>query len=286
MSWVDREAWPWEGRMVDVGEGRMCVTEVGQGPPVLLVHGTPTWSFEWRHVIRELSKTHRCIAPDHLGFGLSDRPAGAGYRPEDHARRLARLVDALGLEHFTLVVHDYGGPIGLPLAFAPGKVDRIVILNTWMWDFSDDPGMRRAGWLAGSWLFRMFYKYLNFSVRVLGPSAWGDRKKLTPAIQAQYLAPWPDPDGRERVLWALAYALLGSGAFYRSLWDQREKLRALPALVVWGLKDSAFQPHQLAKWRQVLPDAKVVELPGAGHWPHEEEPEAVISALRDFLRAS
>src|SRR5688572_15338297 len=112
MSWVDREAWPWEGRMVDVGEGRMHVTEVGQGPPILLVHGTPTWSFEWRHVIRELSKTHRCIAPDHLGFGLSDRPADAGYRPEDHARRLQRLVEVLGLERFTLVVHDYGGPIG------------------------------------------------------------------------------------------------------------------------------------------------------------------------------
>jgi haloalkane dehalogenase len=118
---------------------------------------------------------------------------------------------------------------------------------------------------------------------VIAPSAYGDRRKLTPAIHRQYLAPFPDADSRGRVLWPLARALLGSSAHYRSLWERREQLRDLPALIVWGLRDSAFRPHQLARWRQALPQAEVVELPAAGHWPHEEEPAEVLAALRRFL---
>lgn len=280
MDWVDREQWPWEGRMVDVGEGRMHVVDVGSGPTVLFVHGTPTWSFEWRHQIRALSKEYRCVAADHLGFGLSERPTDAEYRPEDHARRLQRLVEVLGLDRFTLVVHDYGGPIGLPLALEPGRVERVVIVNTFAWDLSH---WRFTGWLAGTRWFRFLYERANFSVRVILPSAYGDRRKLTPAIYAQYLAPFPDRDGRGRVLWALAKALHGSGAFYRSLWDRRAALTRIPAMLIWGMKDSAFGPPELARWRGALPHAEVVELAGAGHWPHEEEPEAFTAALRRFL---
>ena len=139
--------------------------------------------------------------------------------------------------------------------------------------------------LAGSWLFRLLYRYANLSVRVIAPSAWGDRRKLTPAIQAQYLAPWTRPVDRERVLWALARALLGSTDFYRSMWDRREALRRLPALVVWGMKDTAFRPHQLSRWREVLPQAHFVELPHAGHWPHEEDPDLVAAELSSFLHS-
>ena len=85
-AWLDTAEWPWEPRYMDVGDHRMHYVDVGSGPVVLLSHGTPTWAFEWRHVIRGLSGRFRVIAPDHLGFGLSDRPA-AGYRPEDHAPR-------------------------------------------------------------------------------------------------------------------------------------------------------------------------------------------------------
>ena len=87
------------------------------------------------------------------------------------------------------------------------------------------------------------------------------------------------------MLWALARSLLGSSAFYRGLWERREQLRRLPALIVWGMKDKAFEPRLLARWREALPEARIAELPESGHWPHEEEPEAVIRALRDFLAA-
>jgi pimeloyl-ACP methyl ester carboxylesterase len=285
-SWVDREAYPFTTRRVKLAAGTVSYVDEGQGEPILFVHGTPTWSFEYRHLIRGLSSRYRCIAPDHLGFGLSERPADFPYTPEAHAQVLAELVDRLGLERFTLVVHDFGGPIGLPLALdRPERVRGIVLLNTWMWSFADDRGMARKARLAGGALGRFLYRRLNFSLRTLTPQAYGDRRKLTPTIHRQYLAPFPDADGRGRVLWALARALLGSSDFYDGLWRRRERLADLPALILWGMKDMAFQPTLLDRWRTALPRARAVELPGAGHWPHEEEPALVLRELSAFLPA-
>ena len=118
------------------------------------------------------------------------------------------------------------------------------------------------------------------------PSAYGDRKKLTPAIHRQYLSVFEDRDARERVLWALARALLGSSAHYAALWERRALLESMPALIVWGLKDSAFKPYQLERWERAMPRAKVVRLESAGHWPHEEEPERVTRELVDWLGES
>src|SRR5262245_53355037 len=142
-SWLDRDAYPFQNRYLPTRYGRVHYIDEGQGEPILFVHGTPTWSFEYRHLVRSLRRTHRCIALDHLGFGLSERPADFGYRPEDHAETLREFCDGLGLDAFTLVVHDFGGPIGLPLALA-GHARRLVILNSWMWPFTDDPKMIRV----------------------------------------------------------------------------------------------------------------------------------------------
>jgi haloalkane dehalogenase len=111
-AWVDRREYPFEPRTLDVDGARMSYLDEGEGAPIVMVHGTPTWSFLYRHLIRELRSRYRCVAPDHLGFGLSDRPRGWSYRPEDQAGNLARLIERLALEDLTLVVHDYGGPIG------------------------------------------------------------------------------------------------------------------------------------------------------------------------------
>ena len=230
--------------------------------PIVLVHGTPTWSFEYRHLIAGLRPSRRVIALDHLGFGLSERPADASYTPEAHAARFRAFVDGLGLSRFTLVVHDFGGPIALPVALDdPGRVSRLVVLNSWMWSFAGDPRCARwraaRAWCPGGF-GRFMYRRLNASLRLVTPSAYGDRRKLTRAIHGQYLAAFPDADSRERVLWTLARALLGSSAYYDGLWRRRDRLAAIPALVVWGMKDSAFRPNQLARWRTALPHATVV----------------------------
>ena len=281
---IDRVAYPFESRFVQLRAGRMHYVDAGQGEPIVFVHGTPTWSFEWRHVIRALAGDWRCIAPDHLGFGLSERPRRAPYSPEWHAEHFAEFVERLDLRAVTLVVHDFGGPIALPLAIRrPELVKRLVVVNSWMWSFADDPAMRRAARIAGGAFGRLLYRWANFSLRVIMPSAYGDKARLTPAIHRQYLERFPDRWSRGAVLWPLAHALLGSSAHYEALWRERATLSRIPSLVVWGMQDSAFGPAQLARWREALPHAEVVELPGAGHWPHEEEPDAVVAALRGFL---
>jgi haloalkane dehalogenase len=300
-AWLDRQAYPFTSRYISLsppgGERggargpRLHYIDEGTGPTILFVHGTPTWSFEYRHLIEGLRATHRCIAVDHLGFGLSDRPPDAAYTPEAHADRLRSFVERLGLDRFTLVVHDFGGPIGLPLALAdPGStrhvVDRLVVLNSWMWSFADDAEMTKRARVVAGGLGKFLYRRLNASLRLVTPSAYGDRRKLTRAIHGQYLSVFPDADSRERVLYTLALALTGSAAHYDGLWRRRDRLAAIPSLVIWGLKDSAFRPYQLARWREALPHAQIVELPAAGHWPHEEEPETVLRALRGFVGPS
>jgi len=284
---VDRRSYPFTDRWFDLPHGRMHFVDEGHGPPILLVHGTPTWSFEWRHLVRVLRRTHRCIALDHLGFGLSDRPADFPYTPEAHARNFSAFVDGLGLEEVTLVVHDFGGPIALPFCLhAPRRVKRLVLLNTWMWSFAGDRDMERKARIAGSRLGRFLYRSLNFSLRVLMPSAYGDRHRLGPRVHRQYLDRFPDPASRERVLWPLARSLVDSGPWFDSLWQDRDRLAGRPTLVLWGLADSALRPRQLDRWRTTLPDARVIEYPRAGHWPHEELPTQVARDVHDWLGAT
>jgi haloalkane dehalogenase len=283
-NWVDRGAWPYEDRFVDLPEGRIHYVDEGSGPPVLLVHGTPTWAFEYRHLIRGLSDRYRCIAPDLLGFGLSERPGNFDYRPESHSRVIERFADRLGLNAFSLVVHDFGGPIALPLALdRPGRVRSLILMNTWMWSFEDFPDLRKKGRMVSGAFGKFMYRRLNASLRLITPSAFGDRRKLTPAIHQQYLAPFEDIDAREKVLWALARALNGSSSFYESLYRRRSALHGIPTLIIWGMADPAFKPDQLERWREVLPDARVVELERVGHWPHEEAPDAVVAEAGEFL---
>lgn len=281
---VDRQAYPFASRWLRVPAGWLHYVDEGAGEPLLFVHGTPTWSFEWRALIRALAPTHRCIALDHLGFGLSERPRDGVYSPEAHAANLETFVEKLDPEPLTLVVHDFGGPIGLPLCMLrPERVRRLVLLNTWMWSLADDRALAPAARLLRGRLGRLLYRRANLSLRVLMPLAFGDRTRLTPELHRQYLDRFPDRWARGEVLWPLARALLGSSAFYHALWRQREALRGRPALVLWGLRDRAFPRRLLERWREALPDARFVELPDAGHWPHEETPEQVIRELRAFL---
>ena len=183
-------------------------------------------------------------------------------------------------------MHDFGGPIGLPLALAErSRVRRVVIINTWMWSLAGDRDMARAARILGGRFGRFLYRWANLSLRAIMPAAWADRKKLTAGIHQQYLAPFPDRWSRGAVLWPLAHALLGSSRYYDSLWAQRAPLLELPALIVWGMKDPAFGPPMLERWTESLPGATVVALP-TGHWPHEEAPAAALEAVRSFVKST
>lgn len=276
--WVDRREYPFEPHGLDVEGGRLSYVDEGEGAPIVMVHGTPTWSFMYRHLIRALSPRYRCVAPDHLGFGLSDRPAAWSYRPADQARNLARLIETLKLKDITLVVHDFGGPIGLAYALdRPENVRRLVIFNTWMWSFASD---RRVAWparLFASRLGRHLYEGRAFSVRVMLRHAVADRKRYTRAVEQHYLQAL---DGHAS--WVYARELIGSSAWYDDLWARRDRIAQIPAILVWGMKDPAFARY-LPRWRQLFERAEVVELADCGHAPPEERAPESLLFLTRFL---
>jgi haloalkane dehalogenase len=282
-DWLDRSMYPFRSRYFDSADGRMHYVDEGDGTPIVFVHGTPTWSFLFRRFVAHLSARHRVIAVDHLGFGLSDKPAHAPYEPKDHARRLVALLDALDLRGATLVVHDFGGPIGLAVAFArPERFERFVLFNTWLWPLDDDARIARGARIAGSLVGRLLYRHLNLPVRVLMPSAVADRRILTPDIVRHYASPLASPDERAAT-WACARALLGAGPWYDSLWAHRALLREKPTLLLWGLRDPAFGPRYLARWQRELPGAEVHTFPASGHFVPEEAGADAVSLLARFV---
>jgi haloalkane dehalogenase len=281
-EWVDRQEYPFTDHYLNLPMGRMHYIDEGQGRPLVMVHGTPEWSFGWRHLVKALSKDYRCITCDHIGFGLSDKPAGWSYLPEDHARNLAALIETLGLTDLTLIAHDYGGPIGLAVALDhPQAIHSIVAMNTWLWSLDGDPHFTGTRMFAGR-VGKFLYQQLAFSPRVMLPLAMGDRSKLTPAIHAHYLKPWRTPAERHST-WVLARELIGSSRWYDTLWQRRAALQNIPALILWGMKDMAFRAQELEKLKTVFNHPSVVTFNEIGHFVAEELGTELAPIILQFL---
>jgi haloalkane dehalogenase len=279
--------WPYPPSPLDVGEGNLALYETGRrdAPPVMFVHGTPTWSIDWRHALAGIRGEARGLALDHLGFGQSDRPSNAAYGLADHARRFDRAMEVLDLRDLTLVVHDFGGTFALPWASRnPDRLRHLVVLNTFAGPVTDRFARGAAAFLAsrvGRWLYRR----ANLSLRVIAPTAWGERSKLTPALAAQHARPFDDPDARDRVLWQLARALRDGDETFTKVAEGLSSLSSTPTTLLWGMRDPAFPTHILRRWRELAPHARVVEATKAGHWPQEEAPDELVDILLEILRA-
>jgi haloalkane dehalogenase len=278
-NWLDPNLYLFEQKALEVPAGTMRYVDEGTGHPILMLHGTPTWSFLYRDFIRDLSTDYRVIAPDYIGSGLSDKPSidAFGYTPKDHAANVAALIDALKLENFTLAIHDFGGPIGLPYALDnPGNVRRLVVMNTWMWPLSGGTFAISALLLGGP-IGRFLYERTDFEFKVIVPSVYADKSKLTPQIEAHYRGPFDGTIG-----WTYARALGASRDWYAGLWEKRAAIADHPALLLWGMKDSIFGPG-LARFQEVFTNPTVVKLDDAGHFVQEEAPQAAIAHMRQFL---
>lgn len=277
----DRNEYPFTSRTFAGKEGKLHYVDEGQGRPIVFVHGTPTWSFLYRRLIRHFAQTHRCIAVDHLGFGLSEKVENASYAPADHARRLEEFLMGLGLRDVTLVVHDFGGPIGLAFAERhPETIHSLVLFNTWGWSNRDDLSKVRLARLVSGRLGAVLYCVFNLSLRVLLPLCFARKDLLTRKLKEAYFAPFPRPRHRKPLL-ALARHLLSD--WFEEIWRNRGPLQDKPTLLVWGLKDLAFGPDALARWQSFFRHAHTVTLPEAGHFPQEEAPHEVTQALETFL---
>jgi haloalkane dehalogenase len=263
----------------------------GAGPPVVLVHGNPTWSFFYRRLIARLAPAYRCLAPDHLGMGLSSRPTAAeyGFRLADRARDFGLLMNHWQLSApVHLIVHDWGGPIALAWAGEnPGRVASITLLNTGL----RLPGNYRLPFrlalfkhLAplGDWLARP----CNCFAR--GTAAFGSMKGLTAAARRGFLAPYAQAKDR------LALARFIEDIPLTPAHPSFERLRQIdcnfttalsqkPLALLWGLQDFVFNRQIFLDWRERLPQARTLVLPEAGHYLLEDEPDRAFAFVENFL---
>lgn len=282
-GWVDRDEYPFEDKYLDLPMGRMHYIDEGEGKPIVFVHGTPTWSFLYRKMVRQLRSGYRCVAMDHIGFGLSDKPEGWAYTPEAHAANVRTLIDHLGLREITLVVHDFGGPIGLSYAIdRPDNVDSLVIFNTWMWSLRGERRYEMASSLFSSPIGRFLYERLSFSTGVMMRQAAVSKEELSAGAYRHYVRPFSSPRDRTST-WVLARELVGSSDWYESLWTNADRLAGKPSILAWGLRDPAFGPAALARWQRLLPQAQVASYEDVGHFVPEAKGEEVAGLLATML---
>ncbi|MFZ4079792.1 MAG: alpha/beta fold hydrolase [Pirellula sp.] len=255
-------------------------------PCILAVHGNPTWSFYYRSIVENFSKTHRVLAVDHIGCGLSDKPQKYDYCLSKHTENLVRWIDALDLHRIVMVVHDWGGAIGLGAALE--RLDRIagiVVLNTGAFPPPYVP-LRIAACrlpILGSFAIR----YLNAFALAATRMAIDRLPRLEPGVQAGLLAPYDSPANRIGIdTFVRDIPLSHSHRTYRVLAELEQslpKLGHLPIHLVWGMKDWCFRPECLRKFQALWPQAAVHELADVGHYVMEEAPEQVQATLNRVL---
>lgn len=260
----------------------MNYVDEGTGNVILFIHGTPSWSFDFRHLIKSLSKNYRCIAVDHIGFGLSDKPAAYDYSPQAHSDRLLKFVNFMDLHNITLVLHDFGGPIGFNLTLQiPDRIAKIVFINTWLWSVETEPEFKKMKSLLRSPILKFAYLYLNASPRWVLPSSFGD-KKISGAIKKQYTSPFSKPSERNGV-YAFSQSLLNDQEWFDLLWKRRAELGNVLVLIIWGMKDKVLLPKYADKLVSGFRGACLHKIYSAGHFPQEEEPNEVLYSLEAFL---
>lgn len=280
--WLDRSAYPFTSNYFDINGQKLHYIDEGNGETIVFVHGTPSWSFDYRNVIKKLKANFRCIAIDHVGFGLSDKPEYYDYATRNHSKTLEKFVLDKNLDNITMVVHDFGGVIGLDFAIQhPEKIKRLVVLNAWLWSSKNDPDFIKLSKILKSPLLPFLYRYLNFSPRFILPKSFGERKISTHVLM-QYTKPFADKSQRNGTV-AFAKSLLNDQDWFEELWNKRQAISNKPTLFIWGMRDPVIKPHYLDKFQSGFTNTKTIRLEASGHFPQEEQPEVVAKAIIDFL---
>ncbi len=274
----DSGLYPFEPRWFDSSQGRVHFIDEGAGPPILFCHGNPTWSFLYRNIITRLRDRFRCIAPDYLGFGLSDRPTGYGYTVEEHAGIVGELVDHLELDGYVSMGQDWGGPVSMAVdSTRADRVRGIALGNTWFWP-ADNLRIKLFSKVMSSSPMQSAILNRNFFVERLIPT--GTARTLSPLEMNHYRAVQPSPEARRGVAELPKQILAAEPLLSRLAREVPATLGAKPALFVWGMKDFAFKPAQmLPRMRATFADHLLVELPTAKHFIQEDEPERIAEAI-------
>lgn len=280
------DLYPFRSHYLQLDDARMHYVDEGEGRPILMLHGNPTWSFYYRNLIKVLRTSHRVIAPDHVGCGFSDKPRRYPYTLQSHIANVGRLVSHLGLEDVTLIVHDWGGPIGFGWATRhPELVRDLIVFNSAAFLQGKMPfRIRISGWpIFGEIALLWFNAFARAATRM----ACSNRKRMTAKIRKGYLLPYDSPAHRVAIL-----------AFVRDIpYDQRcssygefqriennlHKLCDRPITIGWGMRDFCFTDKYLDQWLGHFPNAHVERFNDAGHYVLEDIGDAGIALVERAL---
>lgn len=286
-DWL-RTLYPFEPKSTTTAGGAK-LSFLDEGPrgdeAVLMLHGNPTWSFFYRDVVRALSPSLRCIVPDHVGMGLSEKPENYDYSLGTRIADIEALVVSLGLKRIHLIVHDWGGAIGFGFATRhPEMIGRIVILNTAAF-FSTHIPKRIALCRAG-----LFGKVLVCGLNgFAGPAAWMSTvRPLAPDVKRGFLFPYDSWANRVAVHRFVQDIPMCANHATRPVLDAIEAKLPLLAdrekMILWGGRDFCFNDHFLARWREIFPQAPVHRYADAGHYVLEDAGTDARQRICDFLK--
>ncbi len=293
--------WPFQARYTDAPGFRMHYVDEGTGPETLiLLHGEPTWGYLFRQQIEAWSKHYRVIAIDHMGFGKSATPQDRTYWLQDHVDNLESFVLALDLSGITLVMHDFGGPVGMGLAFRqPSRIKRFISVNGPTPAGQPDLIARLGANGAKSPWFQWIFKAESEGVleQVLGQLSFNilstlklngfERNEIINNVWIQaYRAPFPSPaQAAGAIGWAKGFAT-GIHNFAVPSDVIKEKLSQKPALAIWGDADMTLHADEfIPLFKQLFPKGTVHRLPGIGHYSPEDAPEEISRIVVDFIAA-
>ena len=268
-EWLDRNEYPFQSKFFDLPMGRLHYVDEGESShAIVMVHGNPAWSYTYRKLIKCLSNKYRCIALDHIGFGLSDKPIEWDYLPENHATNFEKLLNHLDVQSITLIVGDWGGPIGLSYAVNhPDKIKTIVITNTWMWSVKGIFHYEMFSRFMGGIIGRVLIKRYNFFVKVLMKKMF--QTEIAPPVHQHYIEPLKKPMDRKGC-WIFPKQIIGSSSWLSNLWSKKDAITDKPSIIIWGKKDIAFRDIELEKWKTLFTDVEVHEYDKVGHFVQEE----------------
>ncbi|MGZ3788552.1 MAG: alpha/beta fold hydrolase [Bacteriovorax sp.] len=279
-----KSEYPFESHFLPIGKNELHYIDEGEGEVILMLHGNPTWSFFYRNLAKHFSgKNYRVIVPDHMGCGLSSKPQDYEYTLKTHIDNLCLLVEKLGLSNITLVVHDWGGAIGMGLATkSPHLIKKMVVMNTAAFRSIEIPArinvLRNP---VGEWLIRRFNAFA-------GPATFMATKKgLSPLVKKGFILPYHDFESRiATAKFVQDIPMSENHPTYETLKEIEEKLNTIsaPVLLLWGEKDFCFTMHFQKRWLEFFPNATTVTYPEAGHYLIEDEPNAVQNEIEKFLK--
>ncbi len=289
---VNRELYPFESHFFSLPSGvKMHYLDEGQGQPVVMVHGNPSWSFYFRALVKALRGSYRVIVPDHVGCGLSEKPDDRRYRYtlEQRIDDLEALLAHLGVKKdITLIAHDWGGMIGMGyVSRDPSRVQRIALMNTSAFLL---PAMKPFPWELrltrtplGALLVRGFNAFARGAV-----ARCVTKQPMSADVAAMYLGPYGSWHDRRGVLrFVQDIPLYPSDPAYpivKQVEAMLPKIAHIPMLICWGSRDFIFDDVFLSTWREKAPHAEVLRFPDAGHYVLEDEPEAICSAIQTFCQ--